>query len=143
MDNDYEEDFYEDGSLTEGEILEIQEAYRRQKVKENLIGPAISTMVHVCLLIMCATFFVGETVVPNPTVEITPVVEEVPAEEPPPPPPPHTHAALELSTHMRMAKAILTISTQVIKGHDITLKTKKSHQVPQQIVKNKTFKLPL
>ena len=93
--SEYEEDVYEDdyeneafGTLSDEELVRIQEDYRKQKLKENLIGPVISTAVHVALLILCAVFFVGETVKKNETVEITPVQEEVPKEEPPPPPPP-------------------------------------------------------
>ena len=73
---------------TEEDIMQIQEDYRRQKLKENLIGPIISTAVHVTLLVLCAVFFVGEVIKKNESVEITPVQEEIPKEEPPPPPPP-------------------------------------------------------
>ena len=50
------------GGLDEHEIMEIQAEYRRQKMKENIIGPVISTMVHVTLLVLCAVFFQGEVV---------------------------------------------------------------------------------
>jgi hypothetical protein len=92
--SEYEEDYDEEyeseafGTLSEEELLRIQADYRKQKLKENLIGPVISTMVHVALLVLCAIFFVGEVVEKNETVEITPVAEETPKEEPPPPPPP-------------------------------------------------------
>ena len=48
--SDYEEDDFFEGpaGLDEEELLLIQQEYRRQKLKENLIGPCISTMVHVC-----------------------------------------------------------------------------------------------
>ena len=89
------EDEYDDqefeqelGGLSEEELMIIQADYRRQKLKENLIGPVISTMFHVVLLVLCAIFFVGEVSERNETVEITPVAEETPKEEPPPPPPP-------------------------------------------------------
>ena len=88
MHDEFEEDYEVSGALSDTELIEIQEAYRRQKLKETLIGPIISTCAHVTLLIICAVFFVGETVEKNQTVEITPVVEEIPQEEPPPPPPP-------------------------------------------------------
>ena len=88
---DEEYDEYQEeqmGGLSEAELMTIQEDYRRQKLKENIIGPLISTAVHVILLLLCAVFFQGEVVKKNETVEITPVQEEVPKEEPPPPPPP-------------------------------------------------------
>ena len=68
--------------------LLIQEEYRRQKLKESLIGPVISTLLHIVLLVLCAAFFVGENVKKNETVEITSAQEDIPTEEPPPPPPP-------------------------------------------------------
>ena len=74
--------------LSDEELLLIQDEYRKQKLKETLIGPIISTCVHVALLVLCAVFFTGEVVKKNETVEITPVQEEIPQEEPPPPPPP-------------------------------------------------------
>ena len=88
--SDYEDDDFFEGpaGLDEEELLLIQQEYRRQKLKENLIGPCASTMVHVSLLVLCAIFFTGEVVEKNETVEITPVQEESPKEEPPPPPPP-------------------------------------------------------
>ena len=85
--DEYDEEF-EHGGLSDEQVMLIQAEYRKQKLKENLIGPVISTGVHVALLVLCAVFFVGEVVEKNETVEITPVQEEVPQEEPPPPPPP-------------------------------------------------------
>ena len=82
-DQDFDQEM---GGLSEEELMIIQAEYRRQKLKENLIGPVISTMVHVALLVMCAVFFVGEVVEKNETVEITPVAEETPKEEPKPMP---------------------------------------------------------
>jgi hypothetical protein len=85
--DDFEENF-DNGGLSDDELMQIQAEYRKQKLKENLIGPVISTAVHVAILVLCAVFFVGGVVEKNESVEITPVQEEVPQEEPPPPPPP-------------------------------------------------------
>ena len=74
-DDEYEEYYDDAGGLSEEDIELIQAAYRAQKLKENLIGPIISTAVHVSLLLFCAVFFVGETVTKNETVEITPIQE--------------------------------------------------------------------
>ena len=86
MSEAYEEEYKD--TLSEEELLAIQAEYRKKKLKETLVGPVISTCVHVTLLVLCAVFFQGEHVKKNETVEITPVQEEIPQEEPPPPPPP-------------------------------------------------------
>ena len=80
--------FNEFGILSDDELFEIQEAYRKQKFREHLVGPVISTLSHVLLLVLCSVFLVGETVEPNETVVVNPVQEEISQEEPPPPPPP-------------------------------------------------------
>ena len=86
---EYEEEFEAiQNDLSEEELLSIQNEYRRKKLKEKLVGPIVSSAIHLTLLILCAIFFVGEAVEKNETVEITPVQEEIPQEEPPPPPPP-------------------------------------------------------
>ena len=89
MSEDYEEEYQEDlGGLAEEELLAIQAEYRKQRLKETLIGPVISTLVHICFIVLAAIFFVGEVTEQNETVEITPIQEEIPPEDPPPPPPP-------------------------------------------------------
>ena len=90
---EYEDEYHDeeyDGYqvLSDEELMAIQAEYRRQKMKETLIGPVISTSIHLVLLILAAVFFQGEVVKKNESVEITPVQEEVQEEEPPPPPPP-------------------------------------------------------
>ena len=40
---EYEEEVF---TLSEGDILEIQEEYRRKRLMESLIGPVISTVFH-------------------------------------------------------------------------------------------------
>ena len=108
--SEYADEEYEDhqeeysGGLSEDEILAIQADYRRQKLKENIIGPCISTLVHITLLVLCAVFFQGEVVEKNETVEITPVQEEIPQEEPPPPPPPLNGLARTTSLTANRAK---------------------------------------
>ena len=86
--SEYTEEDEFNGALSEEDLFLIQEEYRKQKLKETLIGPMISTAVHICLLVVAATLFQGQVIEKNETVEITPVQEEVPQEEPPPPPPP-------------------------------------------------------
>ena len=82
MSEEYEDDSF--GVLSHEELMEIQEQYRKQKLKENLIGPVISTFLHI-LLLLGASFFKGETKAGNANVEVTQKMEEV-IEEPPPPP---------------------------------------------------------
>ena len=83
-----EEEFYdeelEDGQLTEEEILAIQEEYRRRRLIESLIGPVISTVFHVVLIIILA-IFITDTV-KEPVTEIEVVMEEVEEVELEPPP---------------------------------------------------------
>ena len=80
---------YEFGVLNEDELWQIKEAYRKQKLKELLIGPLIASSVHVTLLIACAVFFVGESQLVNPSIRISSSQEldEVQKFIPPPPPP--------------------------------------------------------
>jgi len=69
------EEEYDDGQLTEEEILEIQEEYRRRRLIESLIGPVISTVFHVVLIIILAIFITDK--VKEPVAEIEVVMEEV------------------------------------------------------------------
>ncbi|WDE99073.1 hypothetical protein PQO03_14645 [Lentisphaera profundi] len=58
------------------ELLELQAHYQRQQLKENLIGPVISTCMHV-LLIFAATFYKSEPRQINPKVEVTRTIDRV------------------------------------------------------------------
>ena len=86
--NDYDDEFYEDdfedGSLTEEEILAIQEEYRRKRLIESLIGPVVSTVFHVVLIIVLAILITDK--VKEPIAEIEVVMEEVEEVEIEPPP---------------------------------------------------------
>ncbi|EDM28816.1 hypothetical protein LNTAR_09604 [Lentisphaera araneosa HTCC2155] len=104
-----EEEF---GALTQEELKEIQEQYRKQKLKETLIGPIISTCVHI-ILILLASLFKGETKAGNANVEVTQKMEEV-LEEPPPPPPPPPPPEPELETESE------TINPDVTETVDVT-----------------------
>ena len=76
------------GVLSEEEILLIKAEYSRQKLKESLAGPLISTLVHSLLIVMAILFLKGEVVEKNTHVEIVKIEESIPPVEPPPPPPP-------------------------------------------------------
>lgn len=80
-----EEEYYDGGSyLSEEDILAIQEEYRRKRLIESLIGPVISTVFHVILIILLAVFITDT--VKEPVAEIEVVMEEVEEVELEPPP---------------------------------------------------------
>jgi hypothetical protein len=89
---DEEEEFFEDedhdyenGELTEDELLEIQEEYRRRRLIESLIGPIVSTVFHVILIIILAIFITDKVKEPVADIEVTmEEIEEIEIEEPPP-----------------------------------------------------------
>ena len=83
----YDEEFeeYEEGELTDEELLLIQEEYRKRRLIESLIGPVVSTVFHVILIILLAIIITGTTKPQKAEIEVTlEEVEEVEIEEPPP-----------------------------------------------------------
>ena len=87
--SEYEEDEYEEGSenfqLSEDEIFEIQEEYRRRRLIESLIGPVISTFFHVGLIVILAIFITDKYKPDVAEIEVVmEEVEEIQIEEPPP-----------------------------------------------------------
>ncbi|MCM8532510.1 MAG: hypothetical protein NE330_15200, partial [Lentisphaeraceae bacterium] len=82
-DEAYEE--YDDYALSDADILQIQEEYRKKRLIESLIGPVISTAFHVILIIILAIFITDKykEEVPEITV-VMEEVEEIKIEEPPP-----------------------------------------------------------
>ena len=78
------DDEFQDGVLTEEELLEIQEEYRRRRLIESLIGPVISTVFHIILVILLA-IFITDTV-KEPVAEIEVVMEEIEELDIEPPP---------------------------------------------------------
>ncbi|MCM8524996.1 MAG: hypothetical protein NE327_00655 [Lentisphaeraceae bacterium] len=83
-DDEYYEEEYNGGMLSEEEIMEIQEEYRRRRLIESLIGPIVSTIFHVLLIIVLAIFITDK--VKEPVAEIEVVMEEVEEVEIEPPP---------------------------------------------------------
>ena len=88
---EYEGDYFEEEyHLTDEEVLQIQEEYRRKRLVESLIGPIVSTTFHIVLIIILAIFIVDQ--VKEPVAEIVVTMEEVeevvveppPVEEPKP-----------------------------------------------------------
>ena len=72
-----DEEFYDDGRLSEEEIAEILEEYRRKQLIEHLIGPIISTVVHIILIILMAIYLVFPPEEEEPDIEAEVVEEEV------------------------------------------------------------------
>ena len=83
-DEEYEEN-YDDGLLSEEEIFEIQEEYRRRRLIESLIGPVISTIFHVCIITILSIFITDKYESEPAEIEVKmEEVEEIKIEEPPP-----------------------------------------------------------
>ena len=73
----YEDEYYDDGRLSEEEIAEILEEYRRKQLIEHLIGPIVSTVVHIILIILMAIYLVFPAEEEEPEIEAEVVEEEV------------------------------------------------------------------
>lgn len=87
------EDYYEDAealndvdeNLSDEDILEIQQEYRKKRLIESLIGPMISTVFHIVLIIILAVMITDKYKKEIPEIVIKmEEVEEVKIEEPPP-----------------------------------------------------------
>ncbi|MEN9358493.1 MAG: hypothetical protein RL095_28 [Verrucomicrobiota bacterium] len=72
--------------LSDEELHLIEEDYRRRKLKENLLGPTVSTVAHMALLVCAAIFLKGAVTQAAPRMTVVSQVEKKP-ETPPPPPP--------------------------------------------------------
>ena len=81
---EYFEELNDEFELSEEDILEIQETYRRRRLIESLIGPVISTVFHVILIIVLAIFITDE--LKEPVADIIVTLEEVEEIEIEPPP---------------------------------------------------------
>ena len=72
-------------NLSEDEIYDIQEKYRKKRLIESLIGPVISTVFHIGLIIILAILITDKYKKEIPEIEVKlQEVEEVKIEEPPP-----------------------------------------------------------
>ena len=82
---DYEEEYTEGYSLSEEDIAYIQEEYRRKRLIESLIGPVISTLFHIALIIILAVLITDKYKTDPAEIKVKmQEVEEVKIEEPPP-----------------------------------------------------------
>ncbi|MCH2208774.1 MAG: terpene cyclase/mutase family protein [Lentisphaerales bacterium] len=80
---DYEDDYND--VLYADDILAIQEEYRRKRLIESLIGPLVSTLFHVALIIILAIVITDKYKAEPAEIEVKiEEIEEVEIEEPPP-----------------------------------------------------------
>ncbi|MCH2207385.1 MAG: hypothetical protein MK132_16130 [Lentisphaerales bacterium] len=78
----YEEEY---NGLSEEDIFYIQETYRNQRLKEALIGPIVSTLFHIALIIVLAIMITDKYTSEPADIEVKlQEIEEVQIEEPPP-----------------------------------------------------------
>ncbi|MCH2208422.1 MAG: terpene cyclase/mutase family protein [Lentisphaerales bacterium] len=81
---EYEENF-DDSVLSDEDLLEILEEYRRKRFIESLIGPVMSTFFHVALIIALSILIKDKYKVEPAEIEVKMAeVGEVKIEEPPP-----------------------------------------------------------
>ena len=83
----YEEEYEESEELyvSENDLLEIQEEYRRKRLIESLTGPVISTVFHIGLIVILAILITDKYKQEAPEIIVTvSEEEEVQIEEPPP-----------------------------------------------------------
>ena len=87
MSAEYEEEYYNEEieEYSDEHYQEILEEYRRRRLKETLIGPVISTVFHIGLILILAIFIVDKYKKEAPEIVVTmEQIEEVKIEEPPP-----------------------------------------------------------
>ena len=76
--------------LSDEDFIKIQTEYRRQKVRENLVGPCVSTAVHIIVFLLLFMFAVGTISQKNAiSIEVSPLIDapEISKPEPIPPAP--------------------------------------------------------
>ena len=64
-------DYYEDEQLTDQELNEILEAYRKKRFVDLMIGPTASLCIHIILIVLLLLFVVPSTMNVNPPIEVT------------------------------------------------------------------------
>ena len=67
---DYDEYENEESLLAEEDIMLIQEEYRRKRLIESLIGPVISTIFHVGLIVILAVMITDKYKEEVPEIEV-------------------------------------------------------------------------
>ena len=74
MDEDYTDEGY-DEELQDVDVAAILAAYRAKKMREHMVGPGVSFVFHIIILLCLAFFVKAKHVVEEPPIEV--VVEEV------------------------------------------------------------------
>ena len=68
--NQYEQNNYGSDYVSDDEVARILEDYRRQQLTENLMGPGVSLITHMVLLMLCFVFIVTSTKRIQPPIEV-------------------------------------------------------------------------
>jgi len=87
-----EPDYY----LSQEEVEEIQEEYRKKRLVEALIGPSISTGFHIMLIILLAIFIEDKLKEVKSDIEVKILPEEEVIDIPPPPEPPEKEPEVDV-----------------------------------------------
>ena len=86
VENEFDDEFdFNEEIVSEEDVLLIQEEYRRKRLIESLIGPVVSTVFHIVLIIVLA-ILITDKVKEEPVAEIEVVMEQIEEVEIEPPP---------------------------------------------------------
>ena len=119
QEEEYYEDDYENGELLEDELLEIQDEYRRRRLVESLIGPTVSTVFHVILIVIMAIFIIDKVQEPIADIEVTmEVLEDIEIEKLPEIDIPEPK---ELEPTVLTNEKLITVEVENPKAEDIAL----------------------
>jgi hypothetical protein len=124
--SEYYEEEYDEEFDYELEIEQIQEDYRKKRLKEAVIGPAISTMFHFILIVLLCIFLIDTVSEPIAEIEITlqdieiVELEELIPEEIPEPKDPEVSTINDLATSI---PDIITETNEVATPEDSDIDT--------------------
>ena len=114
---DYEDDYNE--ILHAEDIVAIQEEYRRKRLIESLIGPVVSTIFHVVLIIALAIMITDQYKPEAADIEVKiQEIEEVQIEEPPPVEQPEPE---EVETTDVTDPVLTTVAIETVETNDAAL----------------------
>lgn len=85
MEQEYIEEDYNSDLYIDRDLALIEEEYRKKRLIESLIGPIVSTVFHIALIIILSIFITDKYKEEIPDIEVKmEQVEEITTEEPPP-----------------------------------------------------------
>jgi hypothetical protein len=70
--------------LCDQDLIQIEEEYRQKKLKETLLGPTVSTLAHMTLLLCAAVFLKGAISPARAEMTVVSQLEKAPLQPPPP-----------------------------------------------------------